>query len=284
MMNARHLSILAVVLLTIPLVAAQQMPAFELALVDRAGTITRLGRVPGIFAPRISPDGRRVAFDTGDGVVWIAELSNLAAAKKFGSGRFPMWSADGSRLLFTGQEGARLFWQSADGSGTPELLTDTARAPEMWSAQANAVSFITRKEGDDYDVWAFSPSDRVMKPLVGAMTSGEMGSRFSPDGKWLAYQANDSGTFEVYLESYPRAGTRTRVTSAGGQCPVWSPDGREIIYDRDRALFSVSIQTTPKIEVGKEIALPIKGFLQQLGRRRQWDMTPDGKQFLVVLP
>jgi WD40-like Beta Propeller Repeat len=196
MMNARHLSILAVVLLTIPLVAAQQMPAFELALVDRAGTITRLGRVPGIFAPRISPDGRR----------------------------------------------------------------------------------------DDYDVWAFSPSDRVMKPLVGALTSSEMGSRFSPDGKWLAYQANDSGTFEVYLESYPRAGTRTRVTSAGGQCPVWSPDGREIIYDRDRALFSVSIQTTPKIEVGKEIALPVKGFLQQLGRRRQWDMTPDGKQFLVVLP
>jgi eukaryotic-like serine/threonine-protein kinase len=273
------------ILLALASVAAQQGPVFELALVDRAGTMTRLGKLPpGTFAPRLSPDGRRVVFDTGDGMVWLADLANIGAARRFGSGRFPIWSADGTRLAFTGPDGARLYWQAAEGTGAPELVNDTARAPETWTTNPALVTYITRKENDDYDLWAFSPTERVMRPLVGAPTSGEMGGRFSPDGKWLAYQSNDSGTFEVYVEAFPRTGVRTRVTSAGGECPIWSPDGREIFYDRDHTLYAVSVRTTPRIEVGPETALPIKGFMQNTGRRRQWDVTPDGKQFLIVLP
>jgi Tol biopolymer transport system component len=272
-------------LLAAAALGAQQMPVFKLALVDRAGVITPLASPPpGLFAPRISHDGRRVAFDTGDGRVWIADLSNIAAAKPLGPGRFPMWSADDTRLLFTGPEGARLFWQASDGSGSPEMLNDTARAPETWSRTPDLITYIVRKEPEDYDIWAFSPSERVMRPLVVAPTSAELAGRFSPDGKWLAYSSNDSGTFETYIEPYPRTGVRTKVTSAGGEAPIWSADGREIVYDRDHALYAVSIKTTPKVEAGPEVALPIKGFLQNTGRRRQWDVTPDGKQFLIVLP
>jgi dipeptidyl aminopeptidase/acylaminoacyl peptidase len=126
------LPLVAVVAASVTNAAQQQPPPFELALVSRAGAITRLGKMPpGTFAPRLSPDGRRVAFDTGDGMVWLADLSNIAAATRFGSGRFPLWSPDGRRLLFTGPDGARLYWQSADGTGSPELLTDTARARNM---------------------------------------------------------------------------------------------------------------------------------------------------------
>jgi Tol biopolymer transport system component len=284
-MSRLGFSFAATVAASAALASQQQMPTFELALANRTGAVARLGKLPpGAFAPRLSPDGRRVAFDTADGMVWLADLGNIAAATRFGSGRFPMWSPDGRRLLFTGPDGARLYWQPAEGTGSPELLTDTARAPETWSTAPDLITYITRKEGDDYDIWAFSPADRVMRPLVGAPTSGEMGSRFSPDGKWLAYQSNEAGTFEVYLEPFPRTGARTRVTSAGGECPMWSPDGRELFYDRDRAIYAVSVQTTPRIEIGKEVALLIQGFMQNAGRRRQWDLTPDGQQFLLVLP
>ena len=118
---------------------------------------------------------------------------------------------------------------------------------------------------------------------MAAPSSAEMSSRFSPDGKWLAYQANDSGRFEVYVEPFPRSGVRTRVSSAGGERPVWSPDGREIFYDQERTLYAASFQAGPDVKVGTPAALPVKGFIQGNGRR-VWDITPDGKQFLVMLP
>src|SRR6185503_3013911 len=139
------------------------------------------------------------------------------------------------------------------------------------------VTYITLKNAGDYDIWAFSPGDRKMRALVAAPSSAEMGSRFSPDGKWLAYQANDSGTFEVYVEPFPRTGVRTQVSSAGGERPVWSPDGRELFYDHERALFAVSFEPGPDIKVGKPAALAVKGFIQSTGRRL-WELTPDGKQ------
>jgi TolB protein len=285
-MMKTHLSrvLFAVTAALAPIAAQQAPPVFQLALVDRGGITTRVGALPpGTFAPRLSPEGRRVAFDTFDGTIWIADLANIGTPRKFGTGRFPMWSADGTRLLFAGADGMKLFWQAADGSGSPELLTDTARAPEQWSATTQLVSYITLKEGTDYDIWAFSPSDRNIHALVSLPSSAEMSSRFSPDGKWLAYQSNDGGMFEVYVEPYPRTGTRTRVSSAGGQRPVWSPDGREIYYDQDRTLYAASFQAAPKVVVGTPAALPIKGFIQGTGRR-VWDITPDGKQFLIMLP
>ncbi len=266
---------------------AQQLPPTNLAWVDRAGSITKIGAMPrGSFAPRISPDGRKVAFDMFDGTVWTADLANVAAPVKFGPGRFPMWSADGKRILFTGPDGMRLFWQSSDGSGSPELLSDTARAPESWSTAAELVSYITLKEGSagrDYDIWVFSPGDRATRPLIELPATSEQSSRFSPDGKWLAYQSNETGKFEVYVEPFPRTGVKTRVSNAGGERPVWSPDGKEIVYDQDQTLYSVSFSPAPTPRVEPPVALPIKGFFQAAGRR-VWDIAPDGKRFLVTLP
>jgi hypothetical protein len=262
---------------------AQQGQA-QLALVDRAGTIERLGPLPrGTFAPRLSPDGRQVAFDTGDGTIWIAELAQLGSARRFGAGRFPMWSADGKRLLFAGSDAVRLYWQWSDGSGSPELIADDARAPESWSDAAGIVTFITLKGAGDYDIWAFSPADRKPRPLVEVPTSAQMSSRLSADGKWIAYEANETGVYEVYIEPLPRTGQRTRVTTRGGQRPVWSPDGGELFYDWQNTLYVVSVQTTPKVQIGTPSRLPITGFIQGFGRRL-WDLTPDGKRFLVMLP
>ena len=263
-------------------VAAQQGPvSFQLAWVDRQGTRTTIGALPpGTFAPRVSPDGRRVAFDTGDASVWIADLANLSAPRRFATGRFPMWSADGTRLLFAGPNGAQLYWQASDGSGAPELIAEDARAPESWSAALGLVTYITLTGAADYDIWGFTPADRTRKAILAEPTSAQMGSRFSPDGKWLAYQSNETGRHEVYVEAFPRTGTRIRVSDAGGERPVWSPSGRELFYDRDATLFAAAITTAP-LSARPPAALPVTQFIQATGRRL-WDLAPDGSRFLVM--
>jgi serine/threonine-protein kinase len=272
----------AVAVIAAGVVNAQRGPvSFQLTWVDRQGTRTPIGPLPpGTFAPRVSPDGRRVAFDTGDGTVWIAELANLGSPRRFATGRFPMWSADGTRLLFSGANGAQLYWQASDGSGAPELIAEEARAPESWSAALGLVSYITLTGAADYDVWAYSPADRTRKAVLAEPTSAQMSSRFSPDGKWLAYQSNETGRHEIYVEPFPRTGTRIRVSDAGGERPVWSPDGRELFYDKDATLFVAAISTTP-LSARPPAALPITGFLQGTGRRL-WDVSPDGTRFLMM--
>jgi Tol biopolymer transport system component len=263
--------------------SAQRGPvSFVLTWVDRQGVRTPIGALPpGTFAPRLSPDGRRVAFDTGEGTVWVAELTNMASPRRVAAGRFPMWSADGARLLFAGVNGFQLYWQASDGSGAAEMIADTARAPESWSTALDLVTYITLTGQSDYDVWAFSPADRSQRVLLAEPTSAQMSSRFSPDGKWLAYQANDTGRFEIYVEPFPRTGARTRVSDAGGERPVWSADGREIFYDKDATLYVSAVTSTTPFSVRAPVALPINGFIQSTGRRL-WDLSPDGTRFLLM--
>src|SRR2546425_5216709 len=111
----------------------------EMALVDRSGNRTRLGFVPALtFAPRISPNGKQLAFDTqgSDRAVWIADFPSLTSMRRLPStAQFPLWSGDGERIFFIAEDGGRqaLFWRRADGTGSAELLTKPARAPEYWS-------------------------------------------------------------------------------------------------------------------------------------------------------
>jgi len=263
-------------------VFAQAPDAWQLVLVDRTGATKPLGRMPPTtFAPRLSPDGRQVVFDA-QGTIWIASLDNLGSPRRLGAGAYPLWSADGSRVLFiipvAGKE--QMFWQAADGSGQAELLIDDARAPESWSAAAQVFTYITLKGGTNYDVFAYSLRDRTTAPVAAKTDSAEMSSRLSPDGRWIAYESTESGSREIVIEPFPQTGARTTVTS--GRRPVWSPDASELFFDReDSQLYVVKVQLGPTISVGTPVALPIKGFMQG-GGRRMYDITPDGKHFLML--
>jgi len=174
---------LAAVVSAMSAAGQQPPPVFQLAWVDRQGTVTRIGPLPpGTFAPRLSPDGRRVAFDTFDGTVWIAELANLAAPRRFAFGRYPMWSPDGNRLLFAGPKGFQLYWQATDGSGVPELIAETARAPESWSPAARLVSYITFTGTADYDIWAFQR--RGASGRCGRPTAARFSTTATPCSTW----------------------------------------------------------------------------------------------------
>jgi serine/threonine-protein kinase len=134
--------------------------------------------------------------------------------------------------------------------------------------------------GTDYDVWAYSLRDRTSAPFAAKPNSAQMSSRLSPDGRWIAYESTEAGPRDIFVEPFPATGLRLRVTP--GRRPVWSPDGKEICFDRDDAQpYVIPIALGPSPTVGTATPLPIKGFMQG-GGRRMYDITPDGKQFIML--
>jgi eukaryotic-like serine/threonine-protein kinase len=263
-------------------------PGVQLVLVDREGHRTPVGPLPAAtFAPRISPDGLEVVFDTqNDGNIWIAKVSDIEAQRRLtseGINRGPMWSGDGKRILYiTDDRGEEaLFWRAADGTGTAELLTKPARAPESWSPRSPGFSFITLAAAGDYDVWTFSLSDKRRVAFANISGSPQHSSHYSPDGRWIAYVSAETGRLEVYVRPAVGSDAAVQVSKTGGGHPLWSPDQKELYFDNGGQMYAVAITTSPSFKAAAPAALPITGFIQG-PLRRQYDLMPDGKHFLMM--
>ena len=277
----------------------QRLAGFDLVLVDLNGGKKVLGRLPpSVFAPRLSPDGTRIAFETRDrsgpdgARLWIADISNLAARQPLPDpvgpvDWAPMWSLDGQRLVFivSNEKGDAVYWRRADGTGTPEHLLD-ARSAEGWMPDGRQMRFLTLKEQSgnrDYDIALFDTSSRMVTPLVSIPGTAQHSSAVSTDGRWLAYASNETGRYELWLEPQPRTGKRYQITRDGGGHPMWLPDGRSLYFDRGGQLFKLSLDLTAPSSSGDPVPLPIKGFAQG-EYRRQFDLMPNAREFLMLFP
>ena len=294
-----QISMLALMVLASRGALAQAPASFELALVNVDGTTTVLGQLPPtVYAPRVSPDGKRVAFETRDPSgpdgprLWIADLSDIAGRKALplvaGAINWaPMWTPDGQRLVFivSGERGDAVYWRRADGSGEAEHLIDT-RAAEGWIGGGAQLRFLTLKESAgnrDYGIAVLDMSSHMVTPIVDLPNSAQHSSAVSPDGKWLAYASNETGRYEVWVEPFPQTGRRFQVTRDGGSHPMWRPDGQALYFDRDHQMLRLTVTTTDMSARTEPTPLPIKGFAQA-EYRRQFDLMPDGRQFLVLFP
>lgn len=282
------------VLVRVTAAGVQSPSGYALTLVDLDGRQNVLARVSSpIYAPRVSPDGTRVAFETRDGSpegsrVWVASLSDMTtrqALSRAGApvNAAPLWTPDGERLLFvtSGSPSDAVFWRRADGGDDAQHLVD-AHGADGWNG-AGALRVLTRAAGSDYDLALFDLAARTLTPLVDVPRSTQHSSDLSPDGRWLAYASNETGRDEVWLEPSPRTTVRYRITRAGGSRPQWADDGRSIFFDRDRQLFQVMLNLDGPAPIGDPTPLPIKGFVQA-ELRRQYDLLPNGRDFLVVMP
>ena len=276
---------------------AQTPAGFELALVDIDGTKKVLGQLPPtVYAPRISPDGKRVAFETRDPSgpdgprLWTADLSNIAGRRPLplvvGQINWaPMWTPDGERLVFIVSGSDRpdaVYWRRADGTGDAEHLIDT-RSGEGWNAGGSQMRFLTLTGNRDYGISLFDMASRTVTPLIDLPGSAQHSSSMSPDGKWMAYASNETGRYEVWIEPLPRTGARYQVTRDGGSHPLWLPDGQSLYFDRDHQMFRLAVNTKDLSSSIEPTPLPIKGFAQA-EYRRQFDLMPDGRQFLMLFP
>src|SRR4029453_13899740 len=204
--------------------------------------------------PRFSPDGGQVAVEVDNGTdanIWIYDLSGATALRRLtfgGRNRVPAWSADGQRLAFQSDRDGDLaiFSQRADGTGATERLTtpekDTAHVPESWSSKGDLL--FTATKGPDARLWTYSAKKRPAQPFDSVRSSRQpTNAAFSPNGLWVAYQSNETGTSTVYVQPFPATGSRFQASVDAPQDdphhPLWSRDGTELFYVAGPNRFAV---------------------------------------------
>jgi eukaryotic-like serine/threonine-protein kinase len=249
---------------------------------DDRGQATRLADAP--FHPssgKVSPDGRRIAVDPDGATQQIAILDfvrNTFQRVTFEwDNASPLWVPDGSRLVFRSNTGGglrRLHWQPADGTGVPEALSTSPRDEIPTSIHGNQLLYEDVDPGTRTDIWIMSLDDRTSRPFVQTRFD-EGGAQFSPDGRWVAYQSNQSGNWEIYVQAVSGAGGRLQASQDGGVRALWHPGGRSLTFLRGHDVMRVSFDTR-----GAELGLPVRLFALA-PEDLLLDVLPDGR--LVVL-
>ena len=261
----------------------------KVALVTRDGKETPVALPAGRYSePRLSPDGKQVAIVTedeqGTPFVSIYDLSQAAALRRltFQTADRPLWTRDGQRIIF--DSGGVLFWQRADGNGAAEeMLKLPAGGVAAFSISPDGKTLLIRNGVNGGDIWSMAvDGDQQTKSVIS--TPGiDHAAYFSPDSRWIVYTSTESGTSQIYVQPYPPTGAKYQITTAGGVSPLWSPDGKQIFYMAVAGnLVSVDVRTQPSFGFGNPTETSIKALRFRNNVVRSFDMTRDGKQFLVV--
>jgi eukaryotic-like serine/threonine-protein kinase len=263
--------------------------------VDRSGQPLAAPRLSEseLGKPRISPDGSRAVFDgvsaQGDGEIYIADLVRGTTVRFTTDSEDdfnPVWTADGRRIIWSTLPAGKmptLVWRAADGTGATETILGEGGAQFAGSVSIDNVFAFTRC-ALACDIWVV-PLTGERKPRVFVDTpAAEFGPEFSPDGKWIAYVSNESGTPEVYVVPFPGPGGKRRVTTGGGAAVSWSRDGRELYYQSGDRLVAIPVLDATEMRLGEPHVL-FKGNFVTSAREdgpREYDVALGGKRFLVV--
>jgi hypothetical protein len=240
--------------------------------------------------PRLSPDGTRLAVvdarDQSD--IWVHDLLRGTQTRFTfdpGMDTTPLWSPDGSRIAFTSNRGGvfNIYQKSAGGAGEDELLLRTAN-PKVLNDWSRDGRYLLYQEGDPTtrsDLWALPLfGDRQPIRLL-ASPFAELAGAFSPDGRWFAYFSNESGTSQVYIQSFPPSGTKWQVSTVRGSAPRWSPDGKTVYFDQTGTLMAVDLIELSRERFKASAPRPLFTGLRALGPHN-YDLSPDGRRFLIV--
>jgi serine/threonine protein kinase/Tol biopolymer transport system component len=270
----------------------------QLTWLDRTGKeIGTVGPPSNYIRPSFSPDGKRVAVDgpdsQGNRDVWIFDLAtNNLTRFTFSPATdiFPIWSPDGSRIVFASdQEGPRqLYQKAATGAGKEEILlkSDSNKIPMDWSPDGRFILYTVNDPKTKIDLWVV-PLFGDQKPVPFLQTeANERLGRFSPNARWIAYTSDQSGSNEIYVQTFPASGGQWQVSTNGGYFVAWRGDGKELFYvSSDRKMMSVEVngegtsfeRGTPKFLF--DLHIPSFNTPQA-----QFAVTLDGRKFLIAKP
>jgi len=269
--------------------ASGRKPEKRLVFADRQGQVSPLALAAGDYsAPVLSPDGGRVALGMVRGAsqdIWIADLVRGSTSRLTtdGDAVSALWSPDGNEVVYTSSEPGQynLFRKRVYDSAAPMRLTESAHAQiaTSWSPDGRRLLFNDVDPMTRIDVWQLSLDDaRKLSPIL-KTAAREQSATFSSDGKWIAYQSDESGRFEVYVQSYPDPAERRQVSTDGGIQPWWSRDGRELVYASGDEVLSVSFDAKG-LRLGKPQRLFRASFVAK--PRPIGGLTPDGRRFLLL--
>jgi len=240
----------------------------------------------------ISPDGTRAIVQIREGTtnLWMYDLTLntlTPLGDTAGSSQSPLWTADGSRIVYRGtRQGFRnLYWRSADGSGVEERLStksDATQSPTSVSTDGHWLFFNenSAQAVGGVAIWVMRlDGDRTPHPLFQA---GESDGQLSPDGKWLAYQAAVSSRQEIYVSPFPGPGARKQVSTDGGSEPLWSRDGRELYFQNGRKLMGVHVTPGAEWSASPPQVVNEGRFPRSSNGNTGWSVARDGTRFLRV--
>jgi len=267
---------------------------FDLQWFDRSGKhLGTLGQPAGYTGPALSPDGTRVAVAIMDPQakardLWVFDLkrgTNSRLTFDPADELAPLWSHDGSQIMFSSElKGARdIYEKAASGLGDSQLVfqsKDQRKSVNDWSPDGRYIVY--DPSIPPASLWIL-PLFGDRKPFVfvgGAYDARE--ARFSPNGRFIAYTSNETGNYEVYVQTFPDRSGKWQVSTAGGTYPVWRRDGKELYFVSGSKLVAVDVTTAgPKFEAGIPKPLFSADF-----RPGNWSSvyapTADGQRFLVL--
>ncbi|HJR60978.1 MAG TPA: protein kinase [Vicinamibacterales bacterium] len=260
--------------------------------VDRQGGEVPINSPPRNYtAVRVSPDGTRAALVANDQEqdIWIWDFRRGTLRRLTldpAADTNPVWMPDSRRIIFNSARTnpANLFSQAADGTGAVERLTTSPNLQIALSTPGDGSRLIlmevTAKGGPDLHVLLLESERRVTPLLSGEFL--EVNADLSRDGRWLAYQSDESGRHEIYVRPFPSVDAgQEQISTHGGTRPVWSSNGRELFFlDGDNHLTSASVQHSPTFRAGTPVKILDKRYFVGPGSR-PYDVSSDGR-FLMV--
>jgi Tol biopolymer transport system component len=277
-------------------------PTTRLTWIDRAGReLGALADPASYEALAMSPDERRVAVVFGSGTpenrdIWILDAARGTQTRFTfdpGDDHMPVWSPDNLRIVFQAirdGSGLSLRQKQVDGTTSEEAVLPPGVSgpvqPTDWSTDGRHIAYAHNPgTGFSFDLWALPLfGDRKPFPLV-KTPFGEANATFSPDDRWLAFQSNESGQPQIYVQPFPATGGKFMVSKDGGWQPMWRRDGKELFFiSPDARMMAAAIDTTGQFQAGIPTALfPVSTFPNALAPGWQYAVTKDGKRFLVNL-
>jgi hypothetical protein len=260
----------------------------------RLGTVGPVGISDWV---RISPDGSQavagIQNSTGGSDVWLFGLARPTASRLTQAPRFngmPVWSPDGKRIAFdSGREGVQRVYQRVVEGGADELVNGpigdppALTMPEDWSPDGRFLVERVVAGNDNLWIQPLFGDKKVYQFTPGAVH--QHGARISPDGKWISYASNDSGRFEVYVQSFPMPGGKVQVSINGGERPAWSRDGKELYFTSPEGkVMASAVRAGSRFEVGEPVALFDVGTPESFSFNNSFDVTRDGRFLIPVRP
>jgi Tol biopolymer transport system component len=262
----------------------------QLMWVDRAGRVLEVVGTPDarpMVAGALSPDSRTLAVRSvvdGNTDIWLIDLSR-GIHRRLTSDPYrdsePVWSPDGSQMLFVSERSGvyDMYVTNTDGTGGQKLVlaSEHAKTSLDWSADGRFLLYAVQNALAERDLWALPVTGDQMPIAVAATPFEEGEGRFSPDGKWVAYTADDTGRREVYVQRFP-TGARVQVSTDGGQAPQWRGDSGEIFY-----VDAMGRAVAVRVDVGgPQVRSETPEPLFKLTNIAVFAAAPDGQRFLVT--
>ncbi len=260
----------------------------RIVMADRKGAVTVVTPDANSYEDlSLSPDGREIAM-TVEGTTWNiwshhVDRGTLTRLTFENDNRDPLWTPDGKRVVYTSLRGGLfgLYWRPVDGSGPEEqlLVGKNWLFATSWTADGRFLAFSQQDPETGFDIWILPlGGDRKPYPFVRSPFREWFGE-FSPDGRWVAYESNESGRSEIFLRPFPGPGGKWQVSTEGGARPEWSRDGRELFYLENDRLTRVAVETGHGPAIGRpEPLFPCNCF----DSGRYYEVTRDAKHFLLI--